>query len=76
MKMYKGNLAMVKDHPNKYLEIKKGQSWELWLVSPALRVILGVFPTLEELNRAQIILYQSWENARFTQEPCLPPVRH
>jgi len=67
---------MVKDHPDRYLEIKKGQFWELWLVSPALRVILGVFPTLEELNWAQITLYQSWENARFTQEPCLSLVKH
>lgn len=58
---------MVNHHPDKHLEIKKGQLWELWLVSPALKIILGAFPTLEELNQAQITLYHAWEKARYPQ---------
>ena len=67
---------MVNNHPDKHLEIKKGQQWELWLVSPALKVILGAFQTLEELNQAQITLYQSWEKARYPQEPSLVHLRN
>ena len=67
---------MVKDYPEKYLEIKKGQLWELWLVSPPREIILGAFPTLEELNQAQITFYNAWENARYPQDPCLSPVKH
>lgn len=59
---------MVNHHPDKYLEIKKTQQWELWLVSPALKVILGAFPTLEELNQAEITLYQAWEKTRYSRE--------
>ena len=59
---------MVKNDPEKRLEIKKGQSWELWLVSPQVETILGVFNTLEELNQAQITLYQSWERPKLSQE--------
>ena len=58
---------MVNHHPDKHLEIKKNQLWELWLVSPALKVILGAFQTLEELNQAQITLYNAWETARYPQ---------
>jgi hypothetical protein len=71
MKVSQGNLAMVNHHPDKHLEIKKGQLWELWLVNPSREVILGVFPTLEELNRAQITLYHAWENSRYPQDPPL-----
>ncbi len=53
---------MVNQHPDKELQIKKGQLWELWLISPTRELILGAFPTLEELNQAQITLYHSWEN--------------
>ena len=67
---------MVNQQPDKHLEIKKGQQWELWLVSPVLKVILGAFPTLEELNQAEITLYQSWENPRFPLDPKLSPARH
>jgi len=66
---------MVGNNPGKRLEIKKGQLWELWLVSPTVKTILGVFNTLEELNQAQITLYNAWENARFPQDPCLSSVR-
>jgi len=66
---------MVNHHPDKSLEIKKGQQWELWLVSAPREIILGAFPTLEELNQAQITLYNAWENARFPQDPCLSSVR-
>ena len=67
---------MDQNLPEKKFEIKKGQLWELWLVSPALKVILGAFPTLEELNQAQITLYNAWENARYPQDPCLSLVKH
>jgi len=60
---------MVQNDPNKKLEIKKHQLWELWLVSPAGGTILGEFPTLGELNQAQITLYHSFEHARFAQRP-------
>jgi hypothetical protein len=59
---------MVQNNPQKHLEIKKGQLWELWLVSPSARTILGSFPTLEELNQAQITLYQAWEQSRLPRE--------
>jgi len=59
---------MVIHHPDKRLEIKKGQGWELWLVSPSVNTILGAFPTLEELNQAQITLYNAWEKPRLSQE--------
>jgi hypothetical protein len=59
---------MVENNPHKRLEIKRGQLWELWLVSPAREIILGAFPTLEELNQAQITLYRAWENARYPQD--------
>jgi hypothetical protein len=58
---------MVNQHPDKELQIKKGQLWELWLISPTRELILGAFPTLEELNQAQITLYHSWENTRLSQ---------
>ncbi len=48
---------MINHHPDKYLDIKKGQLWELWLVSATRELILGTFPTLEELNLAQITLF-------------------
>ena len=60
---------MVNDFPQKELRIKKGQLWELWLVSPPRELILGAFQTLEEINQAQITLYQAWEKARYSQEP-------
>ena len=57
------------DHnPSKKLEIKKGQLWELWLVSPPREIILGAFKTLEELNQAQITLYNAWEKPRLSRE--------
>ena len=59
---------MVNDYPHKELQIKKGQLWELWLVSPPRELILGAFPTLEELNQAQITLYHAWEIARYPRE--------
>ena len=55
---------MVDNNPSKKLEIKKGQLWELWLVSPTRQTILGAFNTLEELNQAEITLYNAWENPR------------
>ena len=58
---------MVNQHPDKELQIKKGQLWELWLISPTRELILGAFPTLEELNQAQITLYHSWEDTRLSQ---------
>ncbi len=58
---------MVNQHPDKELQIKKGQLWELWLISPTRELILGAFQTLEELNQAQITLYHSWENTRLSQ---------
>lgn len=54
---------MVNQNPDKELQIKKGQLWELWLVSPTRELILGAFPTLEDLNQAQITLYTSWEDS-------------
>ncbi len=65
------------NHPlGKYLEIKKGQLWELWLISPTVETILGSFPTLEELNQAQITLYNAWEKPRLSREALPSPVRH
>ena len=60
---------MVGNNPGKRLEIKKGQLWELWLVSPSVQTILGAFNTLEELNQAQITLYNAWEKPRVPREP-------
>ena len=59
---------MLTDHPDKRLEIKKGELWELWLISPSVKTILGVFNTLEELNQAQITLYNAWEKPRLSRE--------
>jgi hypothetical protein len=59
---------MVNHHPDKRLEIKKNGDWELWLVSPTSQARLGSFPTLEELNRAEITLYQVWESGRYPLE--------
>ena len=67
---------MLTDHPDKRLEIKKGQLWELWLISPSVKTILGVFNTLEELNQAQITLYNAWEKPRLSREPHLAHLRH
>lgn len=67
---------MVKDDPGKCLEIKKGQLWELWLVSPTVKTILGVFNTLEELNQAQITLYNAWEKSRLPREFAPTSIRH
>jgi len=50
---------MDQNYSQKKLEIKKGQQWELWLVSPPREIILGAYATLEELNQAQITLYNS-----------------
>jgi len=58
---------MLNHHSDKHLKIKKGQLWELWLESPALKVILGAFRTLEELNQVEITLYHAWEKARYPQ---------
>ena len=67
---------MVGKNPHKKLEIKKGQLWELWLVSPTVKTILGAFKTLEELNQAQITLYNAWEKPRLSREVCLSRIRH
>jgi len=66
---------MVNHHPDKSLEIKKGQLWELWLVSPRRKIILGTFPRLEDLNQAQITLYNAWEKPRLSREALPFPVR-
>ena len=66
---------MLTDHPDKRLEIKKGQLWELWLISPSVKTILGVFNTLEELNQAQITLYNAWEKPRLSREALPSPAR-
>jgi len=58
------------------LKIKKVQKWELWLVSPTKDAILGAFNSLDELNQVQITLYNSWENARYTQDPYQSRVKH
>ena len=67
---------MVKDHPDKYLEIKKGELWELWLVSPPREIILGAFNTLEELSQVQATIYNSWERARYATQPHLAHLWH
>ena len=59
---------MVGNDTGKRLEIKKGELWELWLVSPTVETVLGVFKTLEELNQAQITLYNAWEKPRLSGE--------
>ncbi len=46
--------------PLRRLEIKKGQDWELWLVSPLCRTKIGSYANLEELNQVQITLYHAW----------------
>jgi len=66
---------MVNHHPDKSLEIKKGQLWELWLISPTVETKLGSFPSLEELNQAQITLYNAWEKPRLSREALPSPVR-
>ena len=66
---------MVMNDPEKRLEIKKGQLWELWLISPTVQTVLGVFNTLEELNQAQITLYQAWEKPRLSQDALSTPIR-
>jgi len=66
---------MLTDRPVKNLEIKKGQLWELWLVSPSTKTILGVFNTLEDLNQAQITLYNAWEKPRLSREALPSPIR-
>jgi hypothetical protein len=64
-----GIYDMLNKNPDKRLEIKKGQGWELWLVSPSGQAqILGAFPTLEALNQAQITLYNTWEQPRLSRE--------
>ena len=67
---------MVKNNPQKRLEIKKGRQWELWLISPTVQTILGVFNTLEELNQAQITLYQAWEKSRLPRVSLPASIRH
>ena len=67
---------MITDHPDKRLEIKKGELWELWLISPSVKTILGVFNTLEELNQAQITLYNAWEKPRLSREALPSHLRH
>jgi hypothetical protein len=67
---------MVNQHPEKELHIKKGQLWELRLVTPTRELVLGAFPTLEELNQAQITLYHAWETARYPFEPLLTDPRY
>lgn len=64
---------MVNQNPDKELRIKKGQLWELWLVSPTRELILGAFPTLEDLNQAQITLYTSWEDSRSSRRSMPTP---
>jgi len=66
---------MLAQNTDKRLEIKKGQLWELWLVSPPGEIILGAFKTLEELNQAQITLYNAWEKPRLSREALPSPVR-
>ena len=70
---------MVDNNPGKRLEIKKGQLWELWLVSPtvpSVQTILGAFKTLEELNQAQITLYNAWEKPRLSRDLCQSSINH
>ncbi|MGB2963650.1 MAG: hypothetical protein WBB69_06655 [Anaerolineales bacterium] len=70
---------MADKNPRKRLEIKKGQDWELWLVSPSVpsvKTILGAFPTLEALNQAQITLYNAWEKPRLPREVLPSTIRH
>ena len=66
---------MVNHYPDKSLEIKKGQLWELWLVSSRRKIILGTFPSLEDLNQVQITLYNAWEKPRLSREALPFPVR-
>ena len=69
---------MVNHDPDKRLDIKKDQPWELWLISPSVpsaQTILGVFNTLEDLNQAQITLYNAWEKPRLSREAVPSPVR-
>jgi hypothetical protein len=63
---------MVREGSNKRLEIRKSVFWELWLITPQQQVILGIFPTLEELHRAEKTLCRAWES-RQALEPT--PVR-
>ena len=62
--------------PLRRLEIKKGQDWELWLVSPVNRTKIGSFTSLEELNQVQITLYHVWEKSHFPYEPAPGLIQH
>ena len=61
---------MINHHPVKCLDIKKGQLWELWLVSATQKMILwGLSHAPEELNQAQDQPFTSpWESTRYPQE--------
>jgi hypothetical protein len=67
---------MVNKDPEQRLKIKKGQGWELWLVSPTREIILGAFNTLEELNQAEITLYNAWEKPYLPYDPYPGPAQH
>jgi hypothetical protein len=41
-----------------------------------VKTVLGAFPTLEELNQAQITLYNAWEKPRLPREPIPSTIRH
>ena len=62
--------------PLRRLEIIKGQDWELWLVSPLNRTMIGSFTSLEELNQVQITLYHAWERSHYPYEPMPAVVYH
>lgn len=62
--------------PFQKFEIKKGQGWELWLVSHAKRTKLGSFTSLDELNQVQITLYRAWEKARYPRGSSPTLIRH
>lgn len=48
---------MVDINPSKKLEIKKGQLWELWLVSPPAEIILGAFKPWKSSTRGKQHLF-------------------
>lgn len=62
--------------PFQKLEIKKEQTWELWLVSSLKRTKLGSFTSLEELNQVQITLYRAWEKSRYPRGCSATLMRH
>ncbi len=62
--------------PLRRLEIKKGQDWELWLVSAVNRTKIGSFTSLDELNQVQITLYQTWERSPYPLFPESRLVHH